>query len=205
MDRRKCGGTNPGLSRVAIWRRMASIIREEIGDALWLGCGCPLWASVGLVDAVRIGRDIGVSWHGEYSADSLLRDQLTRNHACHILWQGDPDCILLRTNFHFLSDEEVRSLALFAGLSGGVLMTSDKLDELPEERAALFESLLKLQVTRCSFPKLGEPTAVIEQVVELADGSFQNIFNASDRKAVLSGVGEVSAHSSLLVGKDDLF
>ncbi len=48
------------------WR---ALIREEIGDALWLGCGCPLWASVGLVDAMRIGRDIGVSWQGDYSAE----------------------------------------------------------------------------------------------------------------------------------------
>src|SRR5688500_17326750 len=54
----------PGLSRIAIWRRMASLIREEIGDALWLGCGCPLWASAGYVDAVRIGRDVGVRWTG---------------------------------------------------------------------------------------------------------------------------------------------
>ena len=54
----------PGLSRIAIWRRMAALIREAIGDAQWLGCGCPLWASVGYIDAVRIGRDIGVSWEG---------------------------------------------------------------------------------------------------------------------------------------------
>jgi alpha-galactosidase len=189
-----------GLSRVEIWRRMAAIIREEIGDALWLGCGCPLWASVGLVDAVRIGRDIGVSWEGEYSAESLLRDQLTRNHASHILWQADPDCILLRKNFHCLSEDEVRSLALFAGLSGGVLMTSDKLDDLPEERARLFEHLLTLPVARCSFPKLGATTGVIEQLVELADGSFRNFFNVSDRKASVSGLGEVRAHASLLIG-----
>jgi alpha-galactosidase len=195
-----------GLSRTAIWRRMAALIREEIGeDALWLGCGCPLWQSVGYVDAVRIGRDIGVEWHGEYSAESLLRDQLTRNHASHILWQSDPDCILLRDRFHHLSDDEVRSLALFAGLSGGVLMTSDKLDDLPEERAALLEHLLTLPVLRCSFPGLGETTGVIEQVVELADGSFRNMFNVSDRKASVLCVGEVRPHSSLLAGRKELF
>ena len=64
-----------GLSRVAIWRRMVTLIREELGeDVIVSGCGCPLWASVGLVDAVRIGRDVGVTWHGDYSAESLLRD-----------------------------------------------------------------------------------------------------------------------------------
>ena len=67
---------------------------------------------------------------GEDRDTYLLRDQLTRNHASGILWQADPDCILLRDRFHELSDQQVRSLALFAGLAGGVLMTSDKLDEL---------------------------------------------------------------------------
>ncbi len=168
-----------GLSRIAIWRRMAEIIREAIGDALWLGCGCPLWASVGLVDAVRIGRDIGVSWNGEYSAESLLRDQLTRNHAAGILWQADPDCILLRERFHNLSDDQVVSLARFAGLAGGVLMTSDKLDELGEERAALFADLLRRPAKGCSFPRLGRDDAVITQIVDREGERQAHLFNLS--------------------------
>ncbi len=145
-----------GLSRIAIWRRMAAVIRESIGDALWLGCGCPLWASVGYVDAVRIGRDIGVEWHGEYSAESLLRDLVTRNHANGILWQADPDCVLLRDRFHALTDTQIASLARFAAASGGVLMTSDTLSALPPERAELFAQLLSAQTRGSSFPKLGQ-------------------------------------------------
>ena len=169
----------PGLSRIAIWRRMACLIRDEIGDALWLGCGCPLWASVGLVDAVRIGRDIGVSWTGDYSVESLLRDQLTRNHASGILWQADPDCVLLRDRFHELSDEEIRSLLLFAGLSGGVLMTSDKLDEVPRERVELFARLLRERRLTCSFQGLGSPRiGTIVQEASRPDGTvLLNLFN----------------------------
>jgi alpha-galactosidase len=172
----------PGLSRVEIWRRMAAIIREEIGDALWLGCGCPLWASVGFVDAVRVGRDVGVSWHGEYSAESLVRDLQTRNHASGILWQADPDCVLLRDRFHHLSNEEVRSLLLFAGLSGGVLMTSDKLDEIPKARAALFADLLRERSLSCDFPELGSSGPIVLQRSERPDGAVQiNIFNPTDK------------------------
>lgn len=180
-----------GLSRIAIWRRMASLIREEIGDALWLGCGCPLWASVGLVDAIRIGRDIGVAWRGEYSAESLLRDQLTRNHAANILWQADPDCILLRDRFHHLSDDEVRSLALFAGLSGGVLMTSDKLDELSGRRADLFAALLKEPIAGCDFPRLGQDDSVIVQRAHRQGGGpiISNYFNMSDQSMCVAQEG----------------
>jgi alpha-galactosidase len=160
----------PGLSRIAIWRRMAALIREEVSDALWLGCGCPLWASVGYVDAIRIGRDVGVSWKGEYSAESLLRDQVSRNHAAGVLWQGDPDCVLLRSRFHELTDAQVETLARFAGLAGGVLMTSDKLDELASERAALFAELLREPVLSCAYPELGHPSDLLTQQAILADG-----------------------------------
>ncbi|MDB6088825.1 MAG: alpha-galactosidase [Gammaproteobacteria bacterium] len=194
-----------GLSRMEIWMRMARLIREEIADALWLGCGGPIWAPVGLVDAVRIGRDIGVTWHGHYSAESLLRDQTSRNFANGILWHADPDCILLRDRFHDLTDTEVKSLARFAGLSGGVLMTSDQLDEVPEERRAMFAEFAKdTNTNRCDFPRLGgsplhhrmsvghsgQPAVVSEgdpvliQRVQRPDGAVLiNVFNTGDASA----------------------
>ena len=147
----------PGMTRIEIFCKVAEMIRREIGqDAIWLGCGCPLWASVGLVDGVRIGGDVGVDWSGGLSAQSLLRDQATRNFANHILWQADPDCILLRERFHNLSDHEVRSLAIYAGMSGGVMMTSDHLGDLSPERIRLWKLLLNPDWRECSFPFLGQ-------------------------------------------------
>ena len=169
------------LSRIQIWRRMLEIARESAPDALFLGCGCPLWAGVGLVDAIRIGRDVGSKWGGEQSAESLLRDQLTRNHAAGILWQADPDCILLRQRFHELTPTQVRSLALFAGLSGGVLMTSDKLDELPQERAELFAELLRTPVERCDFPNLGKEGLIIQRILRGGLPPIENRFNPTDQ------------------------
>ena len=198
-----------GLARAEIWRRMAGIVREGIGDALWLGCGCPLWASVGLVDAVRIGRDVGVSWNGDYSAQSLLRDQLTRNHASGILWQADPDCILLRERFHELTDREVRSLAVFAGLAGGVLMTSDKLDELPAERAQLFADLLSAPVRACAFPQLGRSDGlIVQRAIGAAGESKLNVFNTGETplrfdpgELGLQGAAvDIAPHDSLCFG-----
>ncbi len=145
----------PGMTRIDIWRRVAEMIRQEIGEALWLGCGCPLWASVGLVDGIRIGRDVGIAWGGDYSAQSLLRDQACRNFANHILWQNDPDCVLLRERFSNLSEEEIKSLAIYAGMSGGVMMTSDHLGELSPERLRLWRLLLSDERASCDFPLLG--------------------------------------------------
>ncbi len=168
----------PGLTRIEIWRRVAEMIRAEIGDALWLGCGCPLWASVGLVDGIRIGRDVGVEWRGDLSAQSLLRDAATRNFANRILWQADPDCILLRERFHHITDVQLRSLALYAGMIGGVTMTSDALDELSPERLRLWKLLLAPGT--CRFPLLGEADSVLVQVRDGASLSAVLIFNPSD-------------------------
>lgn len=131
------------------------MIRAEIGDAFWLGCGCPLWPAVGLVDAMRIGNDVGVEWKGRLSAQSLLSDLATRNFANNILWQVDPDCILLRDKHHNLTDEEVRSLAIYAGMSGGILMTSDNLHELTDDRMRLWKFIMSMDSNTCNFPLLG--------------------------------------------------
>lgn len=174
----------PGLSRIDIWRRMCAIIRDAIGeDTLWLGCGCPIWASVGYFDAVRIGRDIGVGWHGDYSADSLLRDLVARNHANGILWQADPDCVLLRDKFHELSDTQLDSIARFAAACGGVLMTSDTLSELPPARAQFFARLLSAQTRGARFPALGQDGPVRYD----SDGQ-RFVLNASDRPVDCGGV-----------------
>ncbi len=146
----------PGMTRIEIWRQVAGMIREEIGEALWLGCGCPLWASAGLVDAVRIGGDVGVEWRGNNSAQSLLGDLATRSFGNGILWQVDPDCILLRERFHYLTDAEVRSLALYAGMAGGVMMTSDDLAALSPDRLRLWKLVLQAGPAPGRFPLLGQ-------------------------------------------------
>lgn len=201
-----------GLTRIEAWMRMARLIREEIGDALWLGCGSPIFAPVGLVDAMRIGRDIGVSWSGHQSAESLLRDQTTRSFASGILWQADPDCILLRDRFHELSDTEVDSLARFAGLAGGVLMTSDHLGELSPVRKALLRELLGDGKARpCDFPRLGAAVGrpdplgglIVQRVRGGPGGDLVSLFNAGDRpfEGTVPGAGSVSLrpHETLVL------
>ena len=86
----------------------------------------------------------------------MLRDQAVRNFTNQILWQIDPDSVLLREHYHNLSQVEVRSLALYAGLSAGVMMTSDDLGELGEERLRLLKMILNPERRSCRFPLLGE-------------------------------------------------
>ena len=168
-------------------------------------CGAPIWAPVGLVDAVRIGRDIGVSWKGHYSAESLLRDQTARNFANGILWQADPDCILLRDRFHDLIGR--------AGAVAGAVRRAGRRradDERSARRSAAGAAQLfsrsgrRRRAFACDFPLLGQaalrhgvgtgPTGrpmmvsegdpVLVQRVRRADGSvLLNVFNTGDLAA----------------------
>lgn len=161
----------PGMTRVEVWRRFSEMIREEIGDATWLACGAPLWASIGLVDGVRIGGDVGVTWTGGNSAASLLRDQATRNFGNQVLWQIDPDCILLREPFHYLTDAEIEALAIYAGMAGGVTMTSDYLPKLSARRLDLWRFLLQsnTEARQCRYPLLGQTGMVYDRLPDTKD------------------------------------
>jgi alpha-galactosidase len=156
---------NARLTRAQALRQVFQIIREAAGsDAYIVGCGAPLQSAIGLVDAMRIGPDTAPSWEPNYGGGRLLRHLLKGNPSLPSLrnslrnvaartwmhnrwWTNDPDTLLMRDTHTQLTDDEVLAQATLIGLSGGLLLLSDKLDALSPERralvAALFPSLLE--------------------------------------------------------------
>jgi alpha-galactosidase len=70
----------------------------------------------------------------------------------------------LRDQHHNLTDQEVRSLAIYAGMSGGLLMTSDNLQELADERLRLWKFVLSMDSNTCHFPLLGESSVSYKRI-----------------------------------------
>jgi alpha-galactosidase len=58
------------------------------------------------------------------------------------LWQHDPDCLLVRATDTALAGDEVRALATVIGLTGGMVLDSDKLPPLTPERRDIISLLL---------------------------------------------------------------
>ncbi len=154
-------------TRAQVLRGAMEALRNTVGtDTFLLGCGAPLGSVLGLVDSMRIGADVSGDWTPRYngfqsilknephmpSARNSIQNILTRAPMHNRWWINDPDCLLVRPDTH-LTQAEVQSLATCIALTGGSLLLSDDLPNLPRDRLAIAEVLL---------PVIGERADVLD-------------------------------------------
>jgi alpha-galactosidase len=148
---------DPTATRASALRDGLRLIREAVGDEVYiLGCGCPLLSAVGIVDAMRIGPDSAPYWPPRYEGlpvpfseghplptmEGAVRNTLSRAWMHPALWTNDPDCLLVREAKSELTLDEVQAFATAVGLTGGMVVVSDRLQELPRERLDIVAKLL---------------------------------------------------------------
>ena len=102
-------------------------MRDAIGDAYLLGCGAPILASIGLVDAMRVSPDTGPMYEvpGDLSAPAIRSAILTgeaRAFQHGRLWINDPDCLIVRPEV-----ERREEWAAHLARHGGLRSSSDRL------------------------------------------------------------------------------
>ncbi len=144
------------MTRAQVLRMGLEKLREAAGEeTLLLGCGLPLGSGIGIVSAMRIGPDVLENWYPKYfgissifrkepympAARNSIQNILTRSFMHRKWWINDPDCLLVRPTSD-LTLEEVQSLATVIGMTGGNILLSDDLPQLPAERIKLAASLL---------------------------------------------------------------
>jgi alpha-galactosidase len=147
------GGTHHELehSRAEVLRKGMRVIREEANDAtrekvFLVGCGMPLSAGVGVVDAMRVGPDTGDYWINTkgrllrtgamVGVRNSIRNSLVRGAMHNALWINDPDCMMLRSDGTRLTDAQRRAQINAIVLTGGLLLYSDDFAALPPEITA---------------------------------------------------------------------
>ena len=144
------GGTHHELehSRAEVLRKGMRIIREEATDAtrervFIVGCGMPLSAGIGTVDAMRVGPDTGEYWINTkgrllrtgamVGVRNSIRNSLVRGAMHNALWLNDPDCMMLRSEGTRLTEPQRRAQINAIALTGGLLLYSDDFASLPPE------------------------------------------------------------------------
>jgi alpha-galactosidase len=127
----------PGTTAAMNLRRGLEIIREEAGDETFiLGCTCHFGPAIGLVDAMRVGPDVKETWAAgpNPSVKHAMRLTLQRNWMHNRWWANDPDCLIVRETDTELGEAETRFLATGIALSGGMVVASDDLPKVGQDR-----------------------------------------------------------------------
>lgn len=143
------------LTRAEVLREGLSLIRECAPGAVILGCGAPLSASVGLVDAMRIGCDVSPRWKenpierllssdSNLSTEGAIRSTFVRSFMDKRFWINDPDCLMLRSSGTKLSIAERRTLFHAILTAGGMLVLSDSLSRYGAKETGLVIRALDL-------------------------------------------------------------
>lgn len=187
------------LTRAQAYRRGLEIIRDAVGKRFVLACGNPMGPSIGLVEGARIGPDVGPFWHpmarnaarsalSDPAAVNSVRNTITRWWMHNKLWHNDPDCLMVRETDTSMSGDEVRALTTVIGLTGGMVLDSDNLPKVSEDRARLISLLLPVYGKSAVPIDLFETTD-IPNLLELDCGTHRvlAVFNWSDES------GEVTA------------
>jgi len=121
------------------YREGLRIIREAVGpDAIVLGCGAPIFPSIGFVDAMRIGPDV-LPEPPDVQADlgHVIRSTAARRWMNGKLWINDPDTLVARPE---IAEREEWAAQLEA--YGGLAFSSDRLATLDERGLELTRRVL---------------------------------------------------------------
>ncbi|TGM06242.1 glycosyl hydrolase [Leptospira barantonii] len=131
-------------------------IRKVVGkDVFLLGCGAPIYPSIGLFDAMRISCDVAPFWGREkkrilakdkhaLSTERALINDITRSSMHRNLWYNDPDCLLVRESKNDMNPAQTQLMASVMAVSGGMILVSDDLFLIGEERLELLKKTLEL-------------------------------------------------------------
>lgn len=142
------------VSRAQAYRQGLAAMRGGAGEsAFLLGCGAPLAASIGLVDAMRTGPDVAPLWDDAArriwlhdatapAARNALHTALSRWYQ-HEWYLPDPDVAICRREMSLLTHSERGAIAGLLDVIGGVRASSDPIALLDSEGLALLRTCLK--------------------------------------------------------------
>jgi alpha-galactosidase len=184
---------DPAATRAAALRRGLEAIRDGAGDdAFLLGCGCPLGPAIGIVDAMRIGPDVAPYWSNAFSrgpahdlhglaTKHAIRNTLARAFTHRRWWLNDPDCLMVRDTRTQLTLDEVRSLATVIAVTDGMVVLSDRVEQLTAERLDVLMRAVQLAGGQSQVVDLMHADMPELLVARTAERSVVAAFNFDDR------------------------
>lgn len=146
---------------IQAYRKAFEAVREGMGDKLLMGG--VYGPSIGLVNAMRIGSDVGARWDwsklnvhagdrdrylGSGNVIRCIMSIINSSYMHRNFWINDPDYLLVRDDRSELTLDEARTWLSVIALTGTMTILGDNMTTLPRERRDLITKI---------FPIYGEP------------------------------------------------
>jgi alpha-galactosidase len=172
-------------------------LRELVGDRFILGCGVPLGCSFGLVDYCRIGSDVALKWEDKLlkklhyrervSTINSLTSTIGRRHLNNRAFLNDPDVFIVRSKGVELDKNQRYSLLLLNLIFGGLVFTSDNLEEYSEEEMKLYKSIFPIKDKRIN--KVIEDE-ILRVYFSIDDNEYLALCNLNSEQVVIKNKDE---------------
>jgi len=140
-----------GKTRGQVMFEFFEFLREISGDKIILGCGAPLGCAFGLFDYCRVSSDVALMWEDKMLSALHYRERVSTFNALtstigrHQLngraFYNDPDVFILRDSNNKLTEDQKYSLFMINCVLGGLVFTSDNINEYTDSQMELFKTL----------------------------------------------------------------
>mmetsp|Transcript_24647 Transcript_24647/g.57861 ORF Transcript_24647/g.57861 Transcript_24647/m.57861 type:complete len:1092 (+) Transcript_24647:138-3413(+) len=149
------GKYDMSMTRAEAMHLALQTIREAAGpDVFLIGCGCPIASGIGYIDGMRVSADTGPTWYPELplpwwdngtlpSLRGMIRNSMSRAPMGHRWWHNDPDCLMLGESTK-LTNEEVVSAASIIAMTCGMLLVSDDLTKVGQNRLDILNRIFPM-------------------------------------------------------------
>ncbi len=140
-----------GKTRGQVMSEFFEFLREISGDKIILGCGAPLGPAFGLFDYCRVSSDVALMWEDKalnalhyrerVSTVNALTSTIGRYWLSGRAFINDPDVFILRNSNNKLTEDQKYTLFMINSVLGGLVFTSDNINEYSESQMELFKTL----------------------------------------------------------------
>lgn len=171
------------ISIAAAYRKAIAAVREGAGeDAYILICGGLYDPVIGLVDAQRTGSDVMSMWsstirQGGRTAPYTIKQNLLR-FWMNDWWHNDPDALMIRRRkepfrdsplgYGLLNDDEALTSTLNQYIGGGLVCSTEPMDEIEQDRLSLLRHILPTVPVRPIPRDLFQSAARYPSVIDVA-------------------------------------
>ena len=201
----------PGKTSTEYFTDFLCAIRGAIGeDSYWLGCISYFAPCIGYMDGMRVSSDVGVEWNdrpggiGNDGCGGGTQNSVEESYGCqffnNVWWQNDPDVTFFRERYIGMSATEIHALAVWNGILGVAMNTSD-LASLSRHRRDLWRFMRPQRAPwTATLPYLAGGSRLKVAVRTFAAGQSWAVVLLNDtrasiieRMAIIDWIGQASA------------